>query len=350
MANKKTEAIENKKPKHPAVQVQEWLYARSDKLAEWCVNGGIDQLALIRVGSRLVAKEEKFQDPKTWPSLYLALITAAQLGLEPEGPRGEAYLVPYWDKKMQCHLVQLQPGYRGLMKLITKSGEIKSIRSQVVYENDTFEMQFGTNKMVDHQPAWKDRGNPAVVYSIATYANGDEDYELASWEDVMKAKASAQGKSPAWDRWPDQMARKFVIKRHANQLPMNSVARQAIMIDNIDTDTAAADAQGIIDAEVLDEAPPKALPAKNQGALEAKLKERKAKAEEAKAEKERKAKATKEPDDDAKKREKHGDGPPPAPAQKQEPDFPQCELCGFEAPKGKELCQDCESSVDASQQ
>lgn len=349
MANKKTAAIV-KKQQPPAVLAQQWLNQRSDKLAEWCVAGsGIDPVTLIRVGSRLVAKEDKFQDSRTWPSLYLALITAAQLGLEPDGPRGEAYLIPYWDSKMKCYLVQLQPGYRGMMKLITQSGEIRTIRSQVVHENDIFEMQLGTNKRVDHQPAWKDRGVAVAVYSIATYANGDEDYELASWEDVMKAKASAKGKSPAWDNWPDQMARKFVIKRHSNQLPLDPVARQAVAIDNIDTDSASSDTARVIDAEIVEEQA-KALPAssndKQSSALEKKLAERKAKTL-------KKEKSVARKDDDA-SREKHtGEKPTEekeAPAKEvEEPDFPQCELCGFEAPRGEELCGDCRSSVADSE-
>ena len=346
----------------PAAQASQWLTQRSDQLAKWC-QATVDPEMLIRIGARLVAKQEQFQDPKTWPSLYLALITAAQLGLEPDGPRGDAYLIPYWDSKMKCNLVQLQPGYRGLMKLITRSGEIKSIRSHVVHEHDIFEMQLGSDKRVDHQPAWKDRGAPVAVYSIATYADGDEDYELASWDDVMKAKASAKGKSPAWENWPDQMARKFVIKRHSNQLPLDGVARQAVAIDNIDSDSASADAQNIIDAdgvEVIEAAPePPVAPtaaAKPASAWAAKLAARKAeRAEQRPATSSRQAigravdklteasKAVSTKEQDAKAREEHGDGPPPKPDPGDA--FDQCELCGGEAPKGQELCEPCAEGV-----
>lgn len=262
----------NEQTTKPITAAQEFLTSKSDKLAEWCVEGsGLSALDLVRVGTMVVAREPKFQDPRVWPSLYLALITCAQLGLEPSGPLGEAYIIPYWDKKMGINLAQLQPGYRGLIKLMTQGG-IKSVRSYVVHANDHFKMSLGSRKEVIHEPCWKEEpGDAVAVYSIATYHDGDEDYELAPWSDVDKAKNSAKGKSPAWETWPEQMARKFIIKRHANQLPLSPVARKAIAVDNIDSDEGAIETQRVLDVEVIKE-----LPApKEESKLASKLKGRK---------------------------------------------------------------------------
>lgn len=270
----KTQAIERAKP--PARGANDWLLGRSDSLAKWCVEGsGLDALTLVRVGTMVVQREEKFHDPKTWPSLYIALITAAQLGLEPAGPMSEAYILPYWDAKAGTFLAQLQPGYRGLIKLMTQGGTIKTVRSHVVHENDVFRMALGSKMEVVHEPCWKgDPGPPVAVYSIVKYHDGDEDYELAPWSDVQKARESSKGKSPAWDKWPEQMARKFIIKRHANQLPLSPVAKKAVTIDNIDAmQGAALETQHVIDDQnVLDinliEAPPEP---KEQSRLAGKL-------------------------------------------------------------------------------
>ncbi len=271
-----TQAV-TKAPVPPARGANDWLLGRSDALAKWCVEGsGLDALALVRVGTMVVDREEKFHDPKTWPSLYIALITAAQLGLEPAGPMSEAYILPYWDRKANCFLAQLQPGYRGLIKLMTQGGMIKSVRSHVVHENDIeFKMSLGSKMELIHEKCWKgDPGPPVAVYSIVKYHDGDEDYELAPWSDVEKARASSKGKSPAWDTWPEQMARKFIIKRHANQLPLSPVAKKAVAIDNIDAEQGAAletqhviDDQNVIDANLI-EAPPEP---KEQSKLAGKL-------------------------------------------------------------------------------
>lgn len=66
-------------------------------------------------------------------SLYRAVMTCAQLGLEPDGVLGQAFLVPHRGR------VQLLPGYRGLITLARNSGEVLSLNAQAVHEKDRFE-------------------------------------------------------------------------------------------------------------------------------------------------------------------------------------------------------------------
>ena len=54
-----------------------------------------------------------------------SLMNAAQLGLEPNTPLGQAYLIPYKNKgNME---VQFQIGYKGLIELAYRSGEFANI-------------------------------------------------------------------------------------------------------------------------------------------------------------------------------------------------------------------------------
>ena len=70
-------------------------------------------------------------------SFIAALLNAAQLGLEPNTPLGHAYLIPYKNKGvLEC---QFQIGYKGLIDLSYRSGQVKSIQAQAVYQNDDFE-------------------------------------------------------------------------------------------------------------------------------------------------------------------------------------------------------------------
>lgn len=68
-----------------------------------------------------------------------ALMNAAQLGLEPNTPLGQAYLIPYENRKKGVTECQFQIGYKGLLDLCYRSGEVASVQAQVVYENDKFE-------------------------------------------------------------------------------------------------------------------------------------------------------------------------------------------------------------------
>lgn len=65
-----------------------------------------------------------------------SMLTAAQLGLEPNTPLGQAYLIPYGNK---C---EFQLGYKGLLELAHRSGELKTLEAHVVYENDEFNIEY----------------------------------------------------------------------------------------------------------------------------------------------------------------------------------------------------------------
>ncbi|WP_202630600.1 recombinase RecT, partial [Deinococcus alpinitundrae] len=71
-------------------------------------------------------------------SLLGAVMQAAQVGLEPDA-LGSAYLVPYYNKNKNVKEVQLQIGYKGLIELVRRSGQVTSIVANEVYENDEFD-------------------------------------------------------------------------------------------------------------------------------------------------------------------------------------------------------------------
>lgn len=55
---------------------------------------------------------------QTTPQSFLAaMMTAAQLGMEPNTPLGQAYLIPYYNSKSRCNECQFQLGYKGLIDL-----------------------------------------------------------------------------------------------------------------------------------------------------------------------------------------------------------------------------------------
>ena len=93
---------------------------------------------------------------------------AAQLGVEPNTPIGQAYLIPYGNQ------VQFQLGYKGLIDLAYRSGEVQSIQAHEVHENDTFEYELGLNPKLKHVPAMKDRGPVILYYAVIKLKNGGE--------------------------------------------------------------------------------------------------------------------------------------------------------------------------------
>lgn len=160
-----------------------------------------------------------------------AMLTAAQLGLEPNTPLGQAYLIPYGQN---C---QFQLGYRGLIELAHRSGDIKSIEAHVVYAGDEFDFEFGLNPRLKHKPAKKDRGDAVWVYAVYHTKDDGFGFEVMSVEDINRHKAKySKAKNSPWDTAWDEMAKKTVIKKVLKYAPLKTEFVRAMVSDETTTD------------------------------------------------------------------------------------------------------------------
>src|SRR5262245_33131492 len=78
-------------------------------------------------------------------SLVGAVIQSAQLGLEPDGVLGEAYLIPFYNGHRKRYEVQFQVGYKGLLALARRSGAVEDVDTRLVYAKDEFDFCYGLN-------------------------------------------------------------------------------------------------------------------------------------------------------------------------------------------------------------
>lgn len=165
-----------------------------------------------------------------------AMLTAAQLGLEPNTPLGQAYLIPFNNGRTGQKECQFMIGYRGLIELAYRSGELKEIRAEIVHENDEFEYALGLNPVLNHTPVMKNRGDLLCVYAVMKLNNGGEGFVVMSVEDVNKhrdkySQAARSGFSPWKDNW-EEMAKKTVIKKVLKYAPMKTEFVRAMVQDN----------------------------------------------------------------------------------------------------------------------
>lgn len=181
---------------------------------------------------------------KCTPGSFLgAMLTAAQLGLEPNTPLGQAYLIPYFNGKSGSLECQFQLGYRGMIALAHRSGELQNIEAHIVYENDEFEYELGLNPKLRHVPAMKDRGEIAWVYAVYRLVSGGYGFEVMSYEDVENhrkkfSKAAGKGFSPWSTAW-EEMAKKTVIKKALKYAPLQSEFTRAMSEDEHTLDFSA---------------------------------------------------------------------------------------------------------------
>ena len=162
------------------------------------------------------------------PQSFLgAMMQAAQLGLEPNTPVGQAYLIPYGNS---C---QFQLGYAGLINLAYRSGEIKDIQAHEVCENDEFEYELGLEPKLKHIPAKSNRGPVTMYYAVWHTKTGGYGFEVMSKDDVLEF---AQKKSKSFHKGPwqtdfDAMAKKTVLKQALKYAPIATDFVKAVATD-----------------------------------------------------------------------------------------------------------------------
>lgn len=171
---------------------------------------------------------------RTTPNSFLgAMMTAAQLGLEPNTPLGQAYLIPYRNKGvLEC---QFQLGYKGMIDLAYRSGQVTIIQAHTVFENDEFSFEFGLEPTLHHVPAKSNRGNPVWFYGMFQTKDGGFGFEVMSIEDVREhARRYSKSYSGAYSPWTknfEEMAKKTVLKKVLKYAPLKSDFVRAISAD-----------------------------------------------------------------------------------------------------------------------
>lgn len=199
-------------------------------------------------------------------SFLSAMMTSAQLGLEPNTPLGQAYIIPM--RNHGTFEAQFQIGYKGLIDLAYRSGQVRTIYAEAVHENDRFEYELGLNPKLVHVPADHNRGEVTHYYAVFKLVNGGEGMVVMSKEDIQQhadrySKAYQRGSSP-WQSDFDEMAKKTVIKKVLKYAPLstdfqNKMAQDETVKTEISEDMSLekdeTDWNNIIDAqtgEVLD--------------------------------------------------------------------------------------------------
>lgn len=166
------------------------------------------------------------------PNSFLAsMMTAAQLGVEPNTPLGQAYLIPYRNHgTMEC---QFQVGYKGLIDLAYRSGEVTLVQAHEVCENDEFTYSFGLNPDLHHVPTTGDRGAVIYYYAVWKGKNGGFGFEVMTREEIEKhaKRFSKSYNNGPWQTNFDEMAKKTVLKKALKYAPMKTDFVTATLAD-----------------------------------------------------------------------------------------------------------------------
>ena len=189
------------------------------------------------------------QNPKlaqcSQESLLGALMVSAQLGLEP-GTLGQCYLIPYG---REC---QFQIGYKGMIELLRRSGQLKDIYAYSVYENDDFEITYGLDRNLIHKPNLANKGNFLGCYCVAILKDGAKAFEYMTKEEIeahAKKFSKTFGNGP-WKTDFEAMSHKTVVKKMLKWLPLS-----VEFLENIEKDDKSfkvTDTKNTEDIEIIE--------------------------------------------------------------------------------------------------
>jgi recombination protein RecT len=176
-------------------------------------------------------------------SVLLAAMQAATIGLEPNTPTQEAWLLPR--RRKSVWEAQLSIGYRGLLKLARRGGNIKTVYAEVVREKDHFEWSRGLESdVLEHRPydgppdgPGHAGGEMTHAYAVARFITGGYNFIVLNRHQVEARremsdsfKARDNSYSP-WVRWPEAMWRKSAIRALAPYLDLSPQAEAALSVD-----------------------------------------------------------------------------------------------------------------------
>lgn len=199
-----------------------------------------------------------------------AFMAAASLGLEPNTPLQQAFLIPrkrnfkegnVWKSKMEC---TFQIGNRGFLYLSYQSPSIFAVTTNVIYREESYKYDSG-QAFLTHEPSLEretddaDFDNIIASYSTIMFSanpsvkipivvpRGDlikiressdtyrylRDAITAAGNDAKeKARAEKQFADTAWVKWAKPMCMKSSIKQACKQLPLTTQMKRAAQLDD----------------------------------------------------------------------------------------------------------------------
>ena len=163
-------------------------------------------------------------------SLFASILLCAELGLNPSADVGEFFFLPF-GKKITPIL-----GYKGVINLILRSGEISKIWSEIVYEDDDFEYELGLEPKLTHIPNLnRDNKNIKYVYAVAKLTNGELMFKVMSKKEIMEIVQMSKYPNQLYGSNKDPqgwMYKKTVIKQLSKTLPKDYYGKRGISVDD----------------------------------------------------------------------------------------------------------------------
>ena len=173
-------------------------------------------------------------------SIVGAAMQVAYLGLELDNTLGQAYVLARYVKKQNKYIATFQIGYKGLVALLLRSNQVKSITPIITYENQPFKFEFNSNGLnFSHSPLPpSQRGNRVGAYVQIQLKNGGIHTEYMWEEEILEVKKLSDSADSQYSPWnssevsKDAMYKKTVLKRACKLLPLSTEVAEVVYLED----------------------------------------------------------------------------------------------------------------------
>lgn len=169
-------------------------------------------------------------------SVLGCLMKCTALGMEPSAVDGlgRAYILPFYNKKTGGTEATFILGYKGMIDLARRSGQLTDISARVVHEGDDFEYEYGLDEKLRHIPSTEPiEGRQLThVYMVAHFKDGGHYIDVMTHDEVeaVRKRSKAANFGP-WKTDYEAMAMKSVIRRAFKFMPVSVEAAGAVNAD-----------------------------------------------------------------------------------------------------------------------
>ena len=169
-------------------------------------------------------------------SVFGGLLKAAIFGFRVSPELGHCWLIPReFGKGTQnaTWMATFQIGYKGWQELSFRTGLVESFDSGIVWSNDTFDYEKGTNSFLKHKECDNpdSRGKKTHAWAGAVMNSGRFVFNVVPIDEVERHRKMA-GSQKIWDGNYDQMAKRIPMRYLCTlQLPKSEVLRQGMEAD-----------------------------------------------------------------------------------------------------------------------
>lgn len=234
-------------PKQSAIMTLNNQFSNYEKkvLPDLLEKHGISVPQFIQVVMSEIKKNEKLlqafmENPS---SMFASILAGAEIGLIPSDMIGEFYLIPrnlkQADGKYRMSVTPLI-GYKGLVNIILRGGEVSRVHTEVVYEGDVFEPIYGLEPNIIHKPNFdvpRTSDKIKYAYAVAKMKSGEYQFCVMTRAEIEGVRNMSKNSNDLYfndkmgiNRW---MERKCALIQLSKMLPKDYYSKKAIGMDSM---------------------------------------------------------------------------------------------------------------------